>query len=52
MKPIEQKRREGEARNEYWRELSPADQLRVLDRRLGVGQGAKRQRAAIQRRIK
>jgi hypothetical protein len=32
---------------EGWRSLSPEQQLETLDRRLGKGQGAKKQRARI-----
>jgi hypothetical protein len=32
---------------EGWRSLSPEQQLENLDRRLGKGQGAKKQRARI-----
>lgn len=38
---------EGDARNEAWRALSPQLQLSELDRRLGKGQGARRQRAKL-----
>jgi hypothetical protein len=34
-------------REAAWRALSPKEQLAVIDRRLGVGQGAKKQRARI-----
>jgi hypothetical protein len=39
--------REGEERNTYWRSLSPAEQLKDLDHRLGKGEGAKRQRKKL-----
>ncbi len=38
-------------RNAAWKSLTPEAQLADLDRRLGVGQGAKRQRAVIAARI-
>ena len=38
-------------RNAAWSSLTPEAQLADLDRRLGVGQGAKRQRAVIAARI-
>lgn len=47
MKSREQKRREGEERNEVWRSLTTGEKLADLDRRLGKGQGAKRQREKL-----
>lgn len=47
MKPKELKRREGEVRNAVWAELSTVEKLRSLDRRLGKGVGARRQRAKL-----
>lgn len=47
MKPKELKRVEGAERNAYWQSLSPVEQLRSLDTRLGKGIGAKRQRAKL-----
>lgn len=41
------RREEGEQRNEAWRKLTPAEQLASLDRRLGKGVGAKRQRRKL-----
>lgn len=38
---------EGNARNEAWRKLSPAEQAKDLDARLGVGLGATRQRQKL-----
>jgi hypothetical protein len=35
------------ARSEFWQRLSPQQQLQVLDRRLGVGIGAVKQRARL-----
>jgi hypothetical protein len=43
----ETKRRDADARNTTWTELSAAQQLASLDSRLGKGVGAKRQRARI-----
>jgi hypothetical protein len=43
------KRKEATERNEAWAELSPAKQLAELDRRLGRGVGAVRQRARLAR---
>lgn len=43
----EERRREAQERNEAWRKLSAAEKLRALDRRLGAGVGAKRQRKAL-----
>lgn len=46
-------RREIEAeRLEWWRSLTPAKQLAELDRRLGKGVGAQRQRARLQALLK
>jgi hypothetical protein len=42
-----EKRAEAIARNEAWAQLSPKEQLAVLDSRLGAGVGAARQRARI-----
>ena len=38
-------------RNEYWAQLTPEQQLDVLDIRLGKDIGAKKQRARIQYKI-
>ena len=35
----------------WWASLTPSEQLKALDSRLGVGQGAARQRAAIAKRM-
>ena len=43
----EERRREGAIRNERWAALSAAQKLAELDRRLGLGIGAKRQRAKL-----
>jgi hypothetical protein len=42
-----ERRIEAVARQEEWANLSPAEQLAELDRRLGKGIGAKKQRARI-----
>lgn len=47
MKAIERKRVEGAERNAEWAAMSPKDQLASLDRRLGKGIGAKRQREKL-----
>ena len=39
--------KEGQERNEYWSSLSSAEKLASLDRRLGKGIGAKRQRRLL-----
>lgn len=51
MKTIEQKRIEGEIRNEGWRSLTPQQQLDDINRRLGVNKGAKRQREKLNKLI-
>lgn len=45
----EEKVAEGKVRNDAWRKLSPAKQLQELDLRLGVGQGATRQRKKLEK---
>jgi len=47
MKSIVQKTEEGQERNDAWRALSPSEQLADLDRRLGKGVGATRQRKKL-----
>lgn len=42
---------EGEVRNAAWRKLSPQEQLAEIDRRLGKGVGAKRQRKILAERL-
>ena len=49
MKSKNLKVKEGEERNDYWRKLTPAEQIASLDRRLGKGVGAKRQRAKLEK---
>lgn len=43
----ETKRQEGIERNAAWAKLTNAQKLVCLDNRLGVGQGAKRQREKL-----
>ena len=45
------KETEAIVRNEAWAKLTPEQQLADLDRRLGKGIGAKKQRARIQHKI-
>jgi hypothetical protein len=45
------KQQEIEGKLTAWRKLSPADQLADLDRRLGKGIGATKQRARIQAKL-
>lgn len=45
----ETKRREAEERQADWEEKSPKQQLEALDRRLGKGVGARKQRARLAR---
>ena len=45
------KQQEAIERNEYWAQLTPEQQLTDLDKRLGKGIGAKKQRARIQHKI-
>ena len=45
------KQKEAIVRNEAWAKLTPEQQLADLDRRLGKGIGAKKQRARIQYKI-
>ena len=45
------KQQEAIERNEYWAQLTPEQQLDVLDIRLGKDVGAKKQRARIQYKI-
>lgn len=47
MKHTEQKRIEGDVRNEAWRRLTTSEKLADLDRRLGKGVGARRQRKIL-----
>lgn len=48
MKPKDQRRAEGEARNEKWQALSPQKQLEHLD---SAGYRAAKQRAQILKRL-
>ena len=45
------KQKEAIERNEAWAQLTPEQQIADLDRRLGKGIGAKKQRARIQYKI-
>ena len=45
------KQKEAIERNEAWAQLAPEQQIADLDRRLGKGIGAKKQRARIQYKI-
>ena len=45
------KQKEAIERNEAWTQLTPEQQISDLDRRLGKGIGAKKQRARIQYKI-
>ena len=45
------KQTEATVRNEAWAKLTPEQQLADLDKRLGKGIGAKKQRARIQYKI-
>jgi hypothetical protein len=42
------RKREADERREAWNALKPAEKLAILDRRLGVGIGATKQRAKLQ----
>lgn len=44
-------RERAEKRNAIWAQLSPKEQLETIDRRLGEGVGAKKQRARLQKRL-
>jgi hypothetical protein len=48
MKRKEQRRLEGEVRNDAWRALTTKDKLADLDRRLGIEKGAARQRKLLE----
>ena len=48
---IMSKKQEAFDRNKAWAQLTPEQQLEDLDRRLGKGVGAKKQRARIQNRV-
>ena len=47
MKTKSTKREEATERQQVWSKLSPKQQLAELDRRLGEGVGAKKQRARL-----
>jgi hypothetical protein len=44
---VEKRQAEAQERAKVWGALSPNEQLKVLDDRLGTGKGAKRQRARL-----
>lgn len=44
----ERKREEAKARQVEWDKLTPQEQLATLDKQLGKGTGAKKQRARLQ----
>jgi len=44
-------KREAKERDEYWRKLSPVQQLADLDKRLGLGVGAVKQRARLSAKL-
>lgn len=46
-----ERRERAEAEQAVWAELGPARQLEMLDRRLGKGKGAKKQRARLAKGI-
>ena len=48
IKYTKNKNTESIARNEYWAQLTPEQQIADLDKRLGKGIGAKKQRDRIQ----
>lgn len=51
MKDKNTKRIEAEVRNEDWASLGPKKQLAEMDRRLGKGVGAKKQRARLAEKL-
>jgi len=51
MKDKATKRLEAEVRNEDWASLGPKKQLASLDRRLGKGVGAVKQRARLTQKL-
>lgn len=48
----EQRVKDAAERSKAWRSLKPAQQLKELDNRLGVGMGASKQRAKIAKLLK
>jgi len=46
-KTVEQRREEGHTRQVYRDTLSPFQQIVVLDNRLGIGEGAKKERSHL-----
>lgn len=51
MKSYTERCDEGKERNTAWQLLTPAEQLRDLDRRLGKGIGARKQRKHLHAKI-
>ena len=51
MKDKSTRRMEAEVRNEDWESMGPKKQLASLDRRLGKGQGAVKQRARLAKKL-
>jgi len=47
----QQRQKEAQERNAHWASLTPEEKIASLDRRLGSGRGAKKQRLKIQREI-
>lgn len=48
----ESRKQNADASNQTWRAMSPKDQLAELDKRLGRGMGAAKQRARLQQALK
>ena len=51
MKPQHQRRKEAEARADNTAALSPKKRLRILDSKFGKNEGAKRERARLNKQI-
>ena len=52
MSRKEKRREEAEKRNTRWRAMTPEKQLEELDKRLGKGKGAKKQRSKLLKKLK
>lgn len=48
---LEERQEAAQAMQAQWQSLSPQEQLAALDRRLGKGKGAQKQRARLARQI-